>query len=119
MRRITHLMAALLILPLLLLGTTAWHGLLMPTPPNLAPEPMALNECLSACGNQLQSGLVGINQREEEKEKEPRPEPAEPYYLAFLGAGWTTLVFVAAQYLQKYLRWRPPDLYTINVSYRF
>ena len=76
--------------------------------------------CLTACTSSRSSTQVNSLQRNlEEREQEPAPEPAEPDYLVFMGVGWTTVIIFAAAYLIKYLHWRPPDLYKLNVAYRF
>lgn len=51
--------------------------------------------------------------------KETKPEPVEPAYLAFIGVGWVLTAVAIASILIKHLRWRPPDLFKLNVNYQF
>jgi hypothetical protein len=75
--------------------------------------------CVTACTSNRSSAQVnGLQPNLEEKEQEPAPEPANPYYLAFMGVGWTTVITVALAYLIKYLRWRPPDFFSLYNYYR-
>lgn len=76
---------------------------------------MAQNQCQSSCSSQ--STVAAPGQRVDVEDKDIEPQPAEPYYLAFIGVGWTTIVLAAA-YLLRHLRWRPPDLYKLNSVYR-
>lgn len=84
--------------------------------PNM-DQKMAPAQCQLACTPQSQSIVQGPKTEVDNKDIEP--QPAEPYYLAFAGIGWTTSIAVATAYLLRYLRWRPPDLFQLNVSYRF
>lgn len=78
---------------------------------------MAPTQCQASCISRSSNPVTSnISQREVEKDIEPKP--AEPYYLAFMGVGWTTTITVAAAYIRKYLNWRPPDLYKLNAVYR-
>lgn len=116
--RITSLLAALLVLPLLLISTNTRHLVMAsPMPDMMRDAPANISDCLSACGSQLQPTVAAINQHEVEKEKEPKPAPAEPYYLQFLQFA-PVAVLISAAYLLRHLRWRPPDIYKLNAVYR-
>ena len=118
--RVTSFIAALFVLPLMLISTSAPRTLMASSMPNMMPETtsMKVSDCLSACGSQLQSTVASISQHEVQKEKEPSPEPAEPYHLQFLRFA-PYVALISAAYLLKYLRWRPPDLVKLHVAYRF
>lgn len=79
---------------------------------------MAPTQCQASCVSHSSNTVVGLGS-DTKREKDKEPQPAEPYYLAFMGVGWTTAITIAVAYLIKYLRWRPPDLYKLNVAYRF
>lgn len=79
----------------------------------------ASGNCIAACASQSSFQLNNIQNKLGREDQEPDPEPAEPYYLAFIGVGWTITVTITAAYLFGFLRWRPPDLFKLNVSYRF
>jgi hypothetical protein len=83
--------------------------------PDMTGGKSSVNQCQSSCGSSLPIGLSGVKQ---EVNQDKDPVPLEPYYLAFMGVGWTTVVAVAAAYLLRYLRWRPPDLLSLNCVYR-
>lgn len=117
--RVTSLLAALLVLPLLLISTNTRHQVMAsPMPDMMKNAPTKVSDCLSACGNQLQPTVTGINQREVEKEKEPKPEPAEPYYIQFLQFA-PYIGLIGAAYSLRHLRWRPPDIIKLTAAYRF
>ncbi len=111
-----HLLKALgtiLALPILLFSTNLTH-----TAFSHSMSGMPSSQCQSACTNQQ----IPTNATEPQdllKNKDIDPEPQEPYYLAFMGVGWTTTIIITAAYLLCWLRWRPPDLYKLNVAYRF
>lgn len=95
----------------------AGHSILSAsTMPDMAKQ-MTLNQCQSSCIPQ--SLLATQGPKSEIKDKDIDPEPAEPYYLAFIGVGWATVIIISAAYLLGYLHWRPPDLFKLNVNYRF
>lgn len=80
-------------------------------------QKMALGPCQAAC---TPSELLIIqNQKTEVDEKDTEPSPADSSRLVFTGVGWTTIAIVPAAYLFKYLRWRPPDIFSLNSYYRF
>ena len=92
-----------------------------PTMPHM-PQNMAQGQCLSSCGiqhAQQPQPIAPERTTVEVDDQNLKPQPADPYYLAFIGVGWTTVITVTAAYLIKYLRWRPPDLYKLNVNYQF
>lgn len=76
-------------------------------------------QCQSNCTSSQTPANIAPNPSDVLKNKDIEPQPDSLYYLAFMGVGWTTIVTVAATYLIKYLNWRPPDLYKLNVNYRF
>jgi len=120
MKRRIILLAMIVVLPLLLINTTAWRSLTAMPMPAMTHGPMEPSDCLSACGSQLQSSVAVINQREEEKEKEKEPAaaPAEPYYVQFMRFALVAAL-VSAAYFLRHLHWRPPDLIKLTTAYRF
>jgi len=92
-----------------LLGATAMSS--------LGIDQMGSGECQSTCN--LQSQPVAIRPVSGINKQDIDPQPTEPYYLAFMSAGWTTIATVAAAYLFRYLRWRPPDFIKLYAVYRF
>ena len=80
---------------------------------------MPSNQCQSNCTSAQTTADTAVKPGDVLKGKDIEPQPAESYYLAFMGVGWTTAVIITAAYLTKYLRWRPPDLYKLNVNYQF
>ncbi len=84
--------------------------------PNMTPDKTPISLCQSSCGSSATSPVATIPQVVNPQDKEPIP--SEPYYLAFMGVGWTIVVTVAAAYLLKYLRWKPPDLTLLYAVYR-
>lgn len=86
------------------------------------PRHMSQGPCQTSCGSQSaqQSQPIAPERTTiEVDDQNLKPQPADPYYLAFMGVGWTTVITIAAAYLIKYLRWRPPDLFKLNVNYQF
>lgn len=77
---------------------------------------MAASQCQASC-NPQQITAAPASKAEEEKRKDKEPQLAEPYYLAFLGVGWSATL-VLAVYLLRYLQWRPPDFITLYGTYR-
>lgn len=108
-------LATLFVPPLFLVGSGALHQAKAAPMPDLMT---ATSDCLSACVGQQQPIVTAISQRESEKEKEPAPEPAEPYFLAFTGVGWSMTITIATTYLLGYLRRRPPDIFSLHSYYR-
>ncbi len=80
---------------------------------------MTSSQCQVSCSSSQTPADTATKPDDILKDKEKEPQPNEPYYLAFMGVGWTTLITVASAYLFRYLYWRPPDLYKLNVAYRF
>lgn len=77
---------------------------------------MATSQCQASC-NPQQITTAPASNAEEEKRKDKEPQPAEPYYLAFTGVGWSATL-VLATYLFRHLQWRPPDFITLYGTYR-
>lgn len=117
MKRTLHLLAGVASLVTLLLGGGIGHAAFAASPMPGMGKQMPQSQCQSSCSSQ--STVAAPGQRVDVEDKDTEPQPAEPYYLAFMGVGWTTIITVAAAYLIKYLRWRPPDLYKLHVNYRF
>lgn len=117
--RITSLVAALFVLPLLLISTNTRHQVMASPMPDMMNNVTntKINDCISSCGSQYQPTVSAINQRELEKEKEPKPQPAEPYYLQFLKFA-PYIAVIGTAYLLRHLRWRPPDLFMLYSVYR-
>lgn len=107
----------------LILGTLTSLALLFVGPFNVLMSSMSMNgmasagQCQASCGTQTPVAVQAVKQKLRDEEHEP--QPAEPYYLAFITVGWTTTVAVAAAFLFKYLRWRPPDFTKLYAVYRF
>lgn len=100
----------------LLFGVGAAHSMLTASAMPDMGKQMAPNQCQTACTSQ-QIFAAPIHNKQKQQDKEP--QAAEPYYLAFIGVGWATTITISAAYLLGYLRWRPPDLLKLNVSYKF
>lgn len=81
-------------------------------------KPEASSNCVTICTRQTPFQFNDIQRKQAEEDEEPSPEPAELYYLAFMGVGWTTAITVATTYLIKYLHWRPPDIFSLYSYYR-
>ena len=115
--RLRHLLTSLFLGSAVFFGTGAGHALLSAAAMSDMGGNMATGSCQAACTPQTQP--VAVRPTSEIKEQNIDPQPAEPYYLAFIGVGWALVITVAAAYLLKYLRWRPPDIFKLNVAYRF
>lgn len=115
--RLPTLFIALLAGLALFFGTGPGHALLNAVAMPGMDHGMATGSCQSACTPQTQP--VAVRPTEEVDEQNIDPQLAEPYYVAFIGVGWASIIAVAAAYLSQYLRWRPPDLFKLHVAYRF
>ena len=115
--RLRRLLTSLFLGFAVFFGTGAGHALLSLATMSDMGGNMATGSCQSACTPQTQP--VAVRPTSEIDKQNIDPQPVEPYYLAFIGVGWTTVITVAAVFLFKYLGWRPPDLYKLNVVYRF
>ena len=89
-----------------------------PSMKSMMSKPEAGSNCVIICTRQTPVQFNDIQRKQVEEDEDPAPEPAEPYYLAFMGVGWTTAITIAAAYLLKYLRWRPPDIFSMYGYYR-
>ena len=99
----------------LLFGFGAGHGLVASSMmPNMGKQ-MAQNQCQSSCTSQV-NNVIHSN-RTVIDDKDIEPQPAEPYYLAFIGVGWS-LVILLGIYLIWHLRWKPPDIFSLYSIYR-
>ena len=115
--RILHFIAdSIVLIALLFTFGTGSLSLSASAMPNMGKE-MARNQCESSCTSQSNIAVPG--QKIEFEDKEVEPQPAVLRHLDFTGVGWTMVITIAAVYLLSYLRWRPPDLYKLNVNYRF
>lgn len=115
--RMRHFLTSLFLGFAMLFGTGAGHALLSAAAMQGMGGNMGTGSCQAACTPQTQP--VAIRPTSEINKRNIDPQPAEPYYLAFIGVGWATVIAVAAACLLKYLRWRPPDIFKLNVAYRF
>jgi hypothetical protein len=100
----------------LLFGVGAGHSLLSASMMPDMGKQMTQNQCQSSCTPQANN--VIDSQRTVINDKDIEPQPIEPYYLAFMGVGWS-LVLSLGFYLLWYLRWKPPDLISLYGVYRF
>ena len=100
----------------LLFGVGPSHSLMAAASMSDMGQQMTQNQCQTSCTSQ--SNPVTPGQRVNVEEKNIEPQPAEPYYLAFMGVGWSIVIIVAG-FLLWHLRWRPPDIFKLNVAYRF
>ncbi len=99
----------------LLFGIGAGHALVTASAtPNMGKQ-MPPGQCQSSCTPQ--ANTVIDSQKTIIEDKDIDPLPAEPYYLAFMGVGWS-LVLLFGAFLLRHLQWRPPDLYKLNSVYR-
>ena len=101
----------------LFLGAGTGHAFMPVSAMTDMGKQMSQNQCQSSCSSQ--STASAPSQKVDIDEKDLEPQPAEPYYLAFMGVGWTVVITGLAVYLQRHLRWRPPDLFKLNVNYQF
>lgn len=85
--------------------------------PDMGMGQMGANQCQSNCNAQPQPVAGKLNS--EVKREDHDPQPAIPYYLQFATVGWVLIVSIAAAFLFKYLRWRPPDFIKLYAVYRF
>lgn len=113
-RYVSKIVASLLALPVLLFTGNLAHVTF-----NHSMTAMPSGQCQSSCTTTQTTADTATKPEDILKDKDLEPQPAEPYYLTFMGVGWTTVITVAAAYLFGYLHWRPPDLYKLNVAYRF
>ncbi len=110
---VSKFVASLLALPVLLIA-----GNLVHMPSSHAMTAMPSGQCQTSCTTSQTPADIATKPEDILKDKDIEPQPAEPYYLAFMGVGWTTILPSAAAYLIRSLSWRPPDLYKLNVVYR-
>ena len=103
----------LLALPILLFSSNLGH-----TAFSHSMSAMPSGQCQSSCTTSQTPGNTATKPEDLLKDKDIEPRPAEPYYLAFIGVGWTTIIIIAAAYLLGYLRWRPPDIFSLYSYYR-
>ncbi len=82
---------------------------------------MPASQCQSSCIPQSSTILTSKTSKKSETEldRDLDPQPAEPFYVTFVGVGWITAAIISTTYLMRYLRWRPPDLFMLNVNYQF
>ena len=111
---LSRLVGGLLTLSILLFGGNFVHVTL-----SHSMAAMPSGQCQSNCSFSQAPADISTKPGDILRDKDIEPRPAEPYYLAFMGVGWTMVITVAALYLSRYLRWRPPDLYKLNATYRF
>lgn len=112
-KHLPKFLGGLLALPVLLFSSNLGHAAF-----SHSMSAMPSNQCQTSCTTS-QTPANATKPQDLLKNKDIEPQPAEPYYLAFIGVGWTTVTAIAAAYLFGYLRWRPPDLFKLNVNYRF
>lgn len=114
-QRIKTALAGLSSLVVVLLGAGAGHAYASATMMPVMSRQMPQNQCQSSCSpqnaNAIVSGVTTV------KDKDINPPVTEPYYLAFVGVGWSTVIILAA-YLLRHLYWRPPDLFKLYSVYR-
>lgn len=115
-RQLLHLITAIPTFLVLLFGVGAGHALLTSSAMSAMGEQMTQSQCQSSCLSQ--TNVAAPERKIEVVDKDIEPQPAEPYYLAFMGVGWSTVI-LAAGFLLWHLRWRPPDIVKLNVAYRF
>lgn len=115
-RQLLHLLATIPAFLVLLFGVGAGHALLTSSAMSVMGEQMPQSQCQSSCISQ--TNVAAPERKIEVADKDIEPQPAEPYYLAFMGVGWSIVIIVAG-FLLWHLRWRPPDLYKLNSVYRF
>lgn len=111
-RRAPQFIASLFALSVLLL---AGNLIRMASTHSMAPMPSS--QCQSSCTFSQTPADVATKPEDILEDKGIEPQPADPYYLIFMGVGWTTAILLATAYLFGYLHWRPPDLYKLNVAY--
>ncbi len=115
---LSKFLGGLLALPVLLFSGNLGHAAFSHSMSGM-PSGMPSNQCQSSCTTSQTPANAATKPQDLLKDRTPEPQPAEPYYLAFIGAGWATVLAVSAAYLLRHLRWRPPDLFKLNVNYQF
>jgi hypothetical protein len=113
-RKVPKLVTSLFALTLLLFGGNLAHAMF-----SHSMTSMPSSQCQSNCISSQTPANTAVKPGDVLKDKDLEPEPAEPYYLVFMGVGWTKDITIATAFLFGYLLWRPPDLYKLNVAYRF
>jgi hypothetical protein len=120
--RPSRLILCLAVFLIALFGITTGRSLAAPSAMSM-PQNMPQGQCQASCDSQrTQSSPSNVAVRPTNvdiDEQSIDPQPTEPYYLAFIGVGWITIITIAAAYLLKYLRWRPPDFIKLYAVYRF
>ena len=100
-------------LPVLLLSSNFGH-LMFSRPMANMPR----YSCQTSCKTS-QTPAYTVNKVDEVSvDKDIEPQPAEPYYLAIIGFGWSVVVLLSV-YLLRHLHWRPPNIIKLNAAYRF
>ncbi len=101
---------------ILLFGIGAGHALLTASAASPMDKEMNRSQCQASCVSQFNSAAP--EQKLVIEDRDTEPEPPEPYYLAFMGVGWSLFIFLTASLL-RHLHWRPPDIIKLQVAYRF
>ncbi len=102
----------------LLLGVGSIQPLIANNMPGMGKQ-MSQSQCQSSCTTQQHTIAATLYENKQEKDKEDTPQPAEPYYMAFTGAGWSLILTAFVAYILRRLCWRPPDLVKLYANYRF
>lgn len=100
----------------LLFSIGAGHILLVASMMPDMGKQMSQSQCQSSCTSQ--SPVANPGQKINIDNKDIEPRPVEPYYLVFTSVGWSTTLLLSA-YLLRHLRWRPPNIFKLNVNYQF
>lgn len=112
-----HLFVSVLMGLALFLSAAPGHALFGGLQMSAMGKPMSQSQCQASCGNH--GAPVVEVQKVEVNKKETEPQPTDPLPVLFTGVGWTTVTLPTVAYLLSHLRWRPPDLFTLNAAYRF
>ena len=111
---LSRLLGGLLALPVLLLSSNFAHAAF-----NHHMSGMPSSQCQSSCTYPQTPANNATKPQDLIENRDKYPLPAEPYYLAFIGIGWSTAVAILTAYLLRQLHWRPPDIFKLNVNYQF
>lgn len=115
-QRSKYLLATFFSFFALLLGVGAGHTLLTASSMSSMDKDMSGSLCQSSCNTQFNPVVPEQKVRKDEEDNTPQPE--EPDFLRFMGVGWS-LTLLASASLLRHLRWKPPDIFKLNVAYRF
>ncbi len=88
-QRLFTIFSTTLLVGLFLATGVGYSPMATSTMPEMGKQ-MSQSQCQSSCTQQ--TGTIVNNLKTVLSEKDIEPQPAEPYYLAFLGVGWSLII---------------------------